>query len=307
MTDQNVIACRRITVQRNGKETNTNTYILTFGQPTIPASVKIGYQVVKVDQFFPSPLRCFNCQNFGHHKATCKRAAICTNCGQPEHGATKESPCTAPAHCANCGEEHAAHSRDCHKWVQEKEIVKIKHTMNITFPEARKKYQAIHAMMLQSRPSYAAVAKSTSTVEVQTDLTWPITADTYSKLPSGTATHEITARKRTASDNQPPTRSNVEQAAQTASTPQLNKVNLGARPKEPAPNQPKVNKPSQQPRQPEKKGTVNRVNTGRIIKGSNDPIQLYNRFGQLGPESEMVVLGPSKAGNNRGGGKTPHR
>ena len=179
--------------------------------------------------------------------------------------------------------------------------------MNVPFPEARKKYQATHAMMLQSRPSYAAVTKSTSTVEVQTDLTWPITADTYSKLPSGTATHEITARKRTASDSQPPTWSNVEQAAQTASTPQLNKVNLGARPKEPAPNQPKINKPSQQPQQPEKKGTINRVNTGHISKGSNDPIQLYNRFGQLGPESEMVVLGPSKAGNNRGGGKTPHR
>ena len=40
--------------------------------------------------------------------------------------------------CANCHEEHPAFSRSCAIYKKEKEIMFIKHTKNIPFPEARK-------------------------------------------------------------------------------------------------------------------------------------------------------------------------
>ena len=39
--------------------------------------------------------------------------------------------------CANCQGNHGAGSRDCGIWKEEKEITKLKHIQNITYPEAR--------------------------------------------------------------------------------------------------------------------------------------------------------------------------
>ena len=40
--------------------------------------------------------------------------------------------------CANCGEDHPSYTRSCPAWKKEKEILTIKHTKNIPYPEARK-------------------------------------------------------------------------------------------------------------------------------------------------------------------------
>ena len=39
-------------------------YILTFNQPHIPP--KIGYYLVRVEQYIPAPLKCFKCQKYDH-------------------------------------------------------------------------------------------------------------------------------------------------------------------------------------------------------------------------------------------------
>ena len=84
--------------------------ILTFSQATIPTSLKAGYLNIAVQQYYPSPLRCFKCQRFGHSKFACKRSAICARCGSEEHG---ENPCGGPLNCINCKGTHTAYDKSC--------------------------------------------------------------------------------------------------------------------------------------------------------------------------------------------------
>ena len=48
--------------------------------------------------------------------------------------------CTNPAQCVNCGKDHLSRSSDCEVWKKEKEIMKLKVTKNLIYPEARKLY-----------------------------------------------------------------------------------------------------------------------------------------------------------------------
>jgi hypothetical protein len=137
LSSQGVTSVKRITVTRDGKKINTNTYILDFDSPTVPAKLKIGYQLVNVNVYIPNPLRCYRCQKFGHHESRCTQTPVCGGCsfvGQDHDSST----CRAEIKCANCKKDHRSNSKECLIWKVEKETLKIKYTQNISFPEARK-------------------------------------------------------------------------------------------------------------------------------------------------------------------------
>ena len=134
---QSVTDVKRITFKRNDQTISTDTYILTFGKPQIPKELKVGYNLIKVNPYIPNPLRCYNCQMFGHHEQKCLKSPVCKKCG--ESGSDHiELSCHNTPKCVNCKGNHPADSRDCVAWKREKEINTIKYTNNISFPEARK-------------------------------------------------------------------------------------------------------------------------------------------------------------------------
>ena len=111
-----------------------------------------------------NPLRCYECQVFGHHENKCNRQAIRVNCGEPEH--CPSGSCQRPAKCVNCSGDHPSSSKVCPSWEKEKKIVKIKVEQNITFPEARKQYE----QLFYEAKSYAsAVRPSTCNKATQTE------------------------------------------------------------------------------------------------------------------------------------------
>ena len=69
---QGGVAAKRISIRRSGEQILTNTYILAFGSPSLPPSIKAGLVNIAVSTFIQNPLRCFKCQRFGHHKDNCK-------------------------------------------------------------------------------------------------------------------------------------------------------------------------------------------------------------------------------------------
>ena len=86
MDEQGVTDVCRITVRRDGIIKPTNSFVLTFNSPNLPTVVKIGFIQVKVDVYIPSPLRCYNCQVYGHHENKCGRhAATVVNLNIVEH------------------------------------------------------------------------------------------------------------------------------------------------------------------------------------------------------------------------------
>ncbi|XP_033729681.1 uncharacterized protein LOC117318861 [Pecten maximus] len=148
---------RRIRSRRNGQTINTNTFILTFGGPQLPQTVTIGYQRYGVSAYIPNPLRCRNCQKYGHHEDRCGRNTVCEHCGREGH--TDNDQCNIVGkRCINCQGNHAASSRDCPAWKKEREVLRVKYTENISFPEARRIVESKDS----TNPTFATIVKKSS-------------------------------------------------------------------------------------------------------------------------------------------------
>ena len=139
LASQHVSHLHRISVVREGVRKPTGTFILTFNTPKPPKTLKIGYMQVRVDIYIPNPVRCFNCQRYGHFKSNCNRPATCEKCGQEGHSG---DTCEGSPRCVNCQGCHPANSKTCQKWVEEKQIQKIKASNNITYKEARETFRS---------------------------------------------------------------------------------------------------------------------------------------------------------------------
>ena len=139
----------------------------------MPKEIKVGYLKVKVDPFVPNPLRCFNCNKFGHTSQRCKTTVKCQRCGKDKH----EEQCDGPQICSNCNGPHAASAKEC----PEKEIQRIRVEKCIFFPEARQLVEATSPSTgFTSSLSFADVLNKKNLVKsvvCQTDLTW-ISSDT---------------------------------------------------------------------------------------------------------------------------------
>ena len=165
--------------------------------------IKIGYYIVNVQPYIPNPLRCFQCQKFGHSKKWCKNKPACWKCGSEGHygsDCTSETVC-----CLNCKGEHYASSKSCPVWIQEKEIQRVKTEKSLTYGDARKLVRSSSPSSSSVAPSYASAAKTSPkkvSMECQTPSFWigpqPSLLEA-SRLPSvqtvnaGSGTHDTTS------------------------------------------------------------------------------------------------------------------
>jgi len=266
LTSQFVSGARRIKIKRNGQEIQTNTIILTFSVPFLPSFLNIGYLRTKVSTYIPNPLQCYNCFKFGHNEKTCKVAAVCPKCST--NGYTHdEDKCTRPMSCVNCGEPHSARSRDCKTWKVEREVLRVKYTQNIGFPEARQ-IAKLAFMSPSSSSSYSSITKSNSNKStVCTD------ASTQTELPQ-----DVTSNKPKVPEKPSQSQPRRNAASQSAASPAIQNVPKYSSTKQNSqsskPNT-NIRGVSQTPRQ-----KIDLKNEG-YGKGSNDPLQTHNRFSEL--------------------------
>ena len=167
----------------------TNTVVQTFASLLPPKHITAGYLRVLVEPYIPNPLRCFECQKYGHRSKTCKNAAICAKCGEAGH---EGMSCGNHQKCANCKGGHSTSSPDCPKWKLKKRVQQLKEERDISFPDATKaalSEQPTNAPR-QTAASLVSTAVSstiqskreqTATETVQTELTSPV--GTYTPVP----------------------------------------------------------------------------------------------------------------------------
>ncbi|GBM11537.1 hypothetical protein AVEN_240673-1 [Araneus ventricosus] len=85
---QGVSHVRRISIRRDGQLLNTKHLILTFDSAKLPENIKAGYMRLSVRTYIPNPLRCFQCQRFGHSKTSCRGTLTCARCAEVGHEST---------------------------------------------------------------------------------------------------------------------------------------------------------------------------------------------------------------------------
>ena len=161
-----MVEVNRVTLKKEGKVISTYTLFLTFGSPELPKEITVGYLKVKVALFVPNPMRCFNCNKFGHTSQRCKVAAKCTGCGKDNH----EGQCEGPTLCSNCNGPHASSANDCPVWQKEKEIQRVRVEKRISFPEARQLVEAKMPTVITA--TSASTRRESKSVQCQTSLTW---------------------------------------------------------------------------------------------------------------------------------------
>ncbi|KAM7310654.1 hypothetical protein ISCGN_007562 [Ixodes scapularis] len=106
----------------------------------------------------------YKCQRSGHGSRNCRGRDTCAKCSSKEH---VTDACNNEPHCANCGGNHPAYSRSCPVWKDEKEVVTLKVTENITYTEAKKRFAFVskgtYAEAVRRGPARPMVSMGTQT------------------------------------------------------------------------------------------------------------------------------------------------
>lgn len=158
LQSQGVTDVYRVHITKDGKKVPTNTLFLTFCLPNLPAHISVGYLRVKVTMFTPKPLRCFNCQRFGHGARNCKNQRCCYRCAK-DHDTCNNEKCVDTPSCVNCKGNHSSSSKDCPEFLKENEIQQYKVLHRCSFPEARR------AVKENVSQSYASVVKQPTGIQ----------------------------------------------------------------------------------------------------------------------------------------------
>lgn len=156
-----VESLRSNTITKGNESVETITIILTFANNKPPGYIHAVYISSSSEHLLSiSPLCCFQCQKFDHHRQRCTESTICSWCGVAGHDGTF---CSSPPDCTSCEGPHPAFPKNCPHWLLEKEIhvYRIRATQNISYLDAHWWVVSSTTMPHSISASYAEVKKKT--------------------------------------------------------------------------------------------------------------------------------------------------
>ena len=287
LKNQGVIAVKRFTIKKEFDTIETNTLLLTFNSVSVPNSVKIFYRIIPVDIYVPNPLRCYNCQRFGHHESDCPAdyASICEKCG--EGGFTHlASACPNPVKCVNCGLDHLSRSNVCEVWKKEKEIMKVKVTRNVTYIEARKMVEQTPEVTFSKIVQSAVAKPELKTVSTQT-------SDEDKVITSSTKVLDPTPKKvnksQTPSQSSTPKPKSTPQKPKQTTLANTSKVEQKQNRESRSKTRSSPRKKSQSPKKTPKERQI------KLTRVQDESIKLDNKFNSL-EQMEAEVYDDQKSG-----------
>lgn len=162
----------------------TGKMVLTFDLYRLPSIVDVAWYKCKVDHYIPNPMMCKNCQRLGHTNKRCKGEATCPQCSLPPHDKEK---CTRTL-CTNCSGDHSSTDKSCPRYIQMKEILKIKTKEYCSLGEARRKYKETNPILLTTtNNSYASIANESPTKRKENINNQPTTPNTALNIQPSTS------------------------------------------------------------------------------------------------------------------------
>ena len=107
---------------------------LGFKSNQAAESVKLGYLIFRTKPYNPPPLRCFNCNVYGHIGKHCRGKKRCSKCGSTDH---EWENCNKEKKCVNCHGTHSAAFAGCRVYRQEARIQVLGAKENISYMERK--------------------------------------------------------------------------------------------------------------------------------------------------------------------------
>lgn len=89
-------------------EVPSGLVLFTFDLFRPPTTLNVGWYKLKVEEYFPNPMRCKKCQLLGHTIKRCTRSETCVTCNLPPH---PSGNCTRTL-CANCVDNPQHHQNN---------------------------------------------------------------------------------------------------------------------------------------------------------------------------------------------------
>ena len=74
-------SAKRINKKNGETQIKTRQIILSFDE-CCPAYIQLGWERRRVEIFIPNPIRCYNCQRFGHLAKYCTAEVRCSRCAE---------------------------------------------------------------------------------------------------------------------------------------------------------------------------------------------------------------------------------
>ena len=150
MREQGVIHVRRIKVRRDDALKDTNTFVFTFKTSVLPKLLKVAFLRVSVDPYKPNPLRCYAIKYLGIMRIN----AI----GKRYVPTVVSLNILLMKRIVNAQQNVLTAMKTTQQTrSNEKEILKVKYTRNISFPKARK---IVESYTAAPSKSYASITKS---------------------------------------------------------------------------------------------------------------------------------------------------
>lgn len=131
-----IIDAVRLQMTREGRRMDSLSVRLKLEGKEVPDRVKMGYISYPIRKYIAPPLRCYNCQRYGHTASVCKSKMRCARCGgEHEFGKCGEG---VGLRCCNCGGSHNAAYGGCEVRKKAVEVQQEKSQNNRTYAEAVK-------------------------------------------------------------------------------------------------------------------------------------------------------------------------
>lgn len=135
MKNRSVKSAVRMT--RGVEKVETESVLVEFETKEVPKEVYYGFMRYSIREYVPKPMRCYNCQEFGHMANVCKGKRRCARCsGDHEYGKCGEE---VRPKCCNCGGNHSVAFWGCEVMKKEVKVQQIKLKENISYVEAVKR------------------------------------------------------------------------------------------------------------------------------------------------------------------------
>lgn len=215
LSSQKVTGVYKFVKIHDGTPKPSGVVLLTFELFDLPSKIDISWHTVKVREYIPNPMRCKTCQYLGHTAKHCRNTPLCVNCGLPPH---MPDDCSQTK-CVNCLLNHPASSRECPKYIQQKEILKIKITKKCTIGEAKAIFKSA-LPTCENTPLYSSLFV---TSEKEQNITSNNTKNTIQKSPAVTTPLlSVSYTASSSTKNTPNSKSNFSPQVNTTT---YNKIN----------------------------------------------------------------------------------